>query len=732
MRTFGVALTLLAVLVGYALSGASFTLSASADGGDLFSVGAVACRQQGTGEWEAGEVSSGRFYPHSQSLRRLRSELRAQAENGSIVRARRARREISTLTIRRAADDALCGKALGVSPQAGSAVFSLSSTSFANRGVIPDESACGAQEAGEGSPAMMWRGIPAGTTHLALLVHDPREKRVHWFIVLQRKSAYWRGLPLNVPREELGLQLGVSQKINSFGFAGYSAPCPAAGQRRRFAFELYALRKLRLGAVAPDVAKIQRVLGRYQLGKATYSGFVVGSEQSTDPTPSATLTPEPSDTPTETPTITPTASDTPTNTPTDTPADTPTNTPTATDTPTDTPTPTVTPTQTPTRTPTDTPTITPTGTNTPTPTATPIPLSGVTQIATGGTFSCALLDTGGVKCWGANTYGQLGDGTNTQRSTAGDVSSLTSGVTQISLGSQHGCALLSTGAVQCWGYNGVGQLGDGTNNNSSTPVSIASLTSGVTQISAGMNYTCARLDTGAVKCWGYNGDGQIGDASYVNRSSPTTPSGLTSGVAKIAAGGDHTCALLTSGGVKCWGWNYDGQVGDGTYTARTTPTTLSSLTSGVTQLALGSSHSCALLDTGEVRCWGANYYRQVGDGSGANRNPTPVALPSLPSGVTQIATGDYHSCALLDTGGVKCWGRNFFGQLGNGGNSDTQYPATISSLTSGATQVSAGGDTTAARLSDATAKGWGRNDNGQIGDGTSTQRTTPVTVIPGS
>ncbi|MGA9350442.1 MAG: hypothetical protein WBW48_16795, partial [Anaerolineae bacterium] len=196
-----------------------------------------------------------------------------------------------------------------------------------------------------------------------------------------------------------------------------------------------------------------------------------------------------------------------------------------------------------------------------------VPLDAYTAIAAGYRHTCALT-AGGVKCWGYNGYGQLGDGTWTWRNTPVDVSGLTSGVTTIAAGSYHTCALTAGGGAKCWGHNNNGQLGDGTTTNRNTPVDVSGLTSGVDAIAAGSYHTCA-LTAGGVKCWGLNDYGQLGDGTTTNRNTPVDVSGLTSGVAAIAAGYYHTCAL-TAGGVKCWGRNNNGQLGDGTTTDRNT------------------------------------------------------------------------------------------------------------------------------------------------------------------
>jgi RHS repeat-associated protein/uncharacterized repeat protein (TIGR01451 family) len=355
---------------------------------------------------------------------------------------------------------------------------------------------------------------------------------------------------------------------------------------------------------------------------------------------------------------------------------------------------------------------------------TTIPLS----VGAGYWFTCSKTGGTGVECWGRNGNGQLGDGTLTQRNTPVDVSGLSTGVTAVVPGKSHACALTSAGGVKCWGDNSNGQLGDGTTAERTTPVDVSGLTSGVTAVSAGAYYTCALTTSGGVKCWGYNLDGQLGDGTTTDRSTPVNVSGLTSGVAAISTGFSHTCALTTGGAVKCWGDNSSGQLGDGTTTDRLTPVDVSGLSSGVVAISAGGSHTCALTSTGEVKCWGRNNNGQLGDGTTTNRT-TPVSVSGLSSGVSAITTGSNHSCALTTSGGVKCWGRNLDGELGDGTTTQRTTPVDVSGLTSGAASVDTSNFHTCTLTTGNVSKCWGDNTYGQLGDGTFTDRLAPVNTL---
>ena len=273
--------------------------------------------------------------------------------------------------------------------------------------------------------------------------------------------------------------------------------------------------------------------------------------------------------------------------------------------------------------------------------------SGVSGLAAGYRHTCAVLANGGVKCWG---LALLGDGYSSYSPTPVAVVGLTGGVVTLVAGWGYSCALTKQGGVKCWGSNNWGQLGDGTTVNRNTPVDVGGLTSGVVAIAAGLGHTCALTQQGEVKCWGLNDVGQLGDGTLTDRKAPVTVLGLQRGVATIFAGGGRTCARMALGDLKCWG---GGPLGDGTVNSSSAPIEVSGLGSTVLAVSAGRYHLCVLLVGGEVKCWGVNHSGQLGDGT-TNSSNTPVNVSNLQGGVTALAAGTDHTCALTAQGGVQC------------------------------------------------------------------------------
>ncbi len=305
-------------------------------------------------------------------------------------------------------------------------------------------------------------------------------------------------------------------------------------------------------------------------------------------------------------------------------------------------------------------------------------LSGVATVTEGLVHTCALTSAGSVKCWGSNYFGRLGIGTysgpeqceityGADCSTVPvDVVGLGSGVVAIDAGYETTCAVMADGALKCWGNNNWGQAGTNCVPSCHTPTDVPGI-SNAAAVSVGDGFTCALTSAGGVKCWGYNNDGEMGNGtiSYSNPN-PVDVTGLTSGVAAIAAGGSHVCAITTAGAAKCWGRNMEGQLGaTGVGGLSSTPVQVAGLASGVTSISGGLNHTCALTTAGGVKCWGASDYGQLGNGSTASQS-TPADAGGLTSGVAAISTGRSHTCAVQTSGNMVCWGYDGFGQLGDG------------------------------------------------------------------
>ena len=345
-------------------------------------------------------------------------------------------------------------------------------------------------------------------------------------------------------------------------------------------------------------------------------------------------------------------------------------------------------------------------------------------IAVGSSHSCALLDDGGVACWGDNNYGQLGDGSSSQFSlTPVEVSGISDAV-YIGAGYGSSCAVLAGGSVRCWGANGHGQLGNGTTTYSREPVDVSGISNAVA-VTVGNAHACAQLADGTGRCWGRNNYGQLGDGtSNIDAYEPVEVSGLSDAVA-ISAGNAYTCAVVAGGAARCWGANGSGQLGDGTTSSAPLPVAVTGLSDAV-DISAGEFHACAVLSSGNARCWGLNDHGQLGDGSTTGSN-VAVAVTGI-SNAAEISAGSRYSCAVLSDGTARCWGSDYYEQLGNGtGTSDVTVPEPVAGLSDAAT-LAVDGDHSCASLGDGAARCWGSNNAGKLGDGTIVGSDVPVAV----
>lgn len=405
----------------------------------------------------------------------------------------------------------------------------------------------------------------------------------------------------------------------------------------------------------------------------------------------------------------------------------------------------------------------------------------VIQIAAGSDHVCVLIVDGTVKCWGYNGGGQLGKGNTTIIGSS--AAQMGTGLTAIDLGTNkkavqisakgwNSCAVLDDGSLKCWGQNNSGQLGIGTSvdmgaaaNQMGDKLPVAKLgrrTSRLKRLSSlksklgepiqrtntiavGSNFTCAILENSKVKCWGTNPSGQLGIGSTTSKGStaaslgdalPEVDLGTNYKAIGITAGTTHVCALMSNNQIKCWGDNTSGQLGYGDTTVRgTTAATMGSnlldvnvgTNRSVLQVSAGGDFTCVLLDDYSVKCWGTSGYGQLGMDSATTINSPPASSIALGEKVIKIASGHYHSCAILVSGKMKCWGRNDYGQLGQDNTSNYGYTvagafmANLNPINLGtgrtATNVSVSIQATCAVLDDMTAKCFGSNFDGALGQG---------------
>jgi alpha-tubulin suppressor-like RCC1 family protein len=352
----------------------------------------------------------------------------------------------------------------------------------------------------------------------------------------------------------------------------------------------------------------------------------------------------------------------------------------------------------------------------------PIAISGlplpVQHLVVGGDHSCALLTDASLWCWGKNTDGEVGvpTATNPVRTPMHALDD----VIVASAGDATTCAVKSDNSVWCWGTDAEGELGDGlTGTTRATPMAITGLVA--TQVTCGDKHCCALVTGDHYSCWGYNNDGELGDTTTTTRPSPNPPSS-TGGFAQLVAGNDHVCAINVDRSLSCWGTDYEGELGDGAPNKTQTSPVAVMTTGPFVALDAGGHQSCAIRADGSVACWGDSSTGQVGDGTIAEWSPRQVTLPGP---ATAVAAGSLHTCAVV--GGVPyCWGSDWFAQIGDGSSlGDRATPVAITGLPT-ITQMALGEFHSCALTSTGTVYCWGANNQGQLGDGSTTRRLTPA------
>ena len=297
-------------------------------------------------------------------------------------------------------------------------------------------------------------------------------------------------------------------------------------------------------------------------------------------------------------------------------------------------------------------------------------------LALGDSHSCSSQADNSFWCWGDNSSGALGNGATLSSVSPIQLTALGTSVAQAAAGFGFTCVRKVDGTLWCWGNNNSGALGNGSFTSSASPVQVTALGASVAQVAAEYIHACARKTDGTLWCWGDNGAGQLGDGTKSAHPSPVQVAALGSTVAQVAAGEYHTCARKTDGTLWCWGDNSYGQIGDGTTVQSAVPLQVAALGTSVAQVAAGYGYTCARKTDGTLWCWGYNFYGQLGNGS-TTACSSPVQVVALGTSVVQVALGGGQACAAKTDGTLWCWGQNSWGEIGNGSTSQSASPVQV-------------------------------------------------------
>jgi alpha-tubulin suppressor-like RCC1 family protein len=351
-----------------------------------------------------------------------------------------------------------------------------------------------------------------------------------------------------------------------------------------------------------------------------------------------------------------------------------------------------------------------------------------------GNHSCGIGMDHKLYCWGNNSYGQLGIDTTTNTLIPTLVPFMSkSTITSLVLGGGHTCAVSGSTELYCWGSNASGQLGIGNTTNQLIPTQVTFMSkSTITNLVLGGAHTCAVSGGNELYCWGYNNYGQLGIGNTTNQLIPTQVTFMSkSTITSLVLGDYHTCAVIGSTELYCWGSNVSGQLGIGNTTNQLIPTQVTFMSkSTITNLVLGGAHTCAVSGGTELYCWGYNNYGQLGIGNTTKQLlPTQVTFMSK-STITNLALGDYHTCAVSGSTELYCWGYNAFGQLGIGNTTNQLIPTQVTFMSkSTITNLALGGYHTCAFRDSSALYCWGDNQYGQLGVDDTIERLVPTQVL---
>lgn len=350
-------------------------------------------------------------------------------------------------------------------------------------------------------------------------------------------------------------------------------------------------------------------------------------------------------------------------------------------------------------------------------------------IAAGGFHSCAVDALGGAACWGSNMYGQLGNGNSgpgEMELAPVEVVGIDGPVRALAGGYDFTCAVVGDGAAKCWGRSEYGELGYGSYQDSPVPVDVVGLDSGVAAIAAGHDHACAVTTAGAIKCWGSNGDGRLGngESGYPDPNYYYTPQdvyGIDSGAASISCAFHHTCAVMEDRTVRCWGRDLPEYVlTEDDLAFDVVPVEMPELGDDNLAVVTGTMHTCVLKATGAVECLGFNAKGQLGDGTTGD-STAPVEVIGIAPPAIGLVAGGYANCALLEGGAVKCWGNGVC--LGVGSTYDypefSSTPLVVHGLGLGVATISSEFEHVCAELETGSVWCWGAAGAGQTGNGTS-------------